>query len=219
VTESITAMIWDWGNVLGRFDHIKACQKLALRSAASFDEILKIFYSGDEALAKLHDTGAITPARFFSLAQRLCRLDEQMTFEEFRDIWRSVILGENKKIGDIIGRIRPDILRCILSNTDPIHWTAISQLPAVKKYFSNPDLRIRSYNVGVRKPDLAMYREALECLGLRETEAHRVLYIEDVPEYCEAFRSIGGNALQYDCSKEPIARLEEGLRVFGVFEV
>ena len=119
---------------------------------------------------------------------------------------------------DILERIKTDLTQCIMSNTDPIHWSGIEQLSVMKKHFSNPQLLIRSYTVGTRKPDLKMYQEALRCLGIAEQDTQQVLYIDDIAEYRDVFKSMGGNVLSYDCSKDPLTQLETGLREFGVLK-
>ena len=103
-----------------------------------------------------------------------------------------------------------------IQRTDPIHWSAIEQLPVMRKHFSDPQLLVRSYTAGTRKPDSKMYQDALKCLGFAETDIGHVLYVEDVAEYRDVFEQMGGHVLAYDCSKDSLALLEMGLKKFNV---
>ena len=126
-------------------------------------------------------------------------------------------MGENDGVYATIGRIKPGIQQCVVSNTDQIHWQAIKQLPTMKMFFSNQNLLLRSHAVGACKPDQAIYREALKRLRVFGIDICQVLYIDDVPEYRRAFEEMGGKTLNYNCSQEPLANLNEGLKIFGVF--
>jgi putative hydrolase of the HAD superfamily len=213
----IKGIIWDFGNILARFDHLKACKKLAEYCATAPEDIIKELFSGENAPAKLHESGELSSLEFFRSAQKLLSFSENLSFQIFSDIWKD-IFQENNEVSAVIDRIQPDLKQCILSNTDPIHWSAIEQLPVMKKYFSNPAVLVRSYTSGTRKPDPKMYQDALQCLELAEEEIQHILYIDDIAEYRDAFERMGGNALSYDCSKDPLARLEAGLRKFGVLQ-
>lgn len=211
----IEGIIWDFGNVLARFNHLRACIKLAHFSSMPLKEIQKALFSGNQAPAKLHEVGKLSPEEFFLAARTAAHFDERLLFEEFSTIWRD-IFDENEGLGAVLDRIRPEVKRCILSNTEPIHWLAIEKLPVIKRYFRDPRLLVRSYLVGTRKPDPKMYHAALKCLRISKRNIGSVLYIDDIAEYREAFERMGGKMLAYDCSKNTLAHLKVGLQEFGV---
>lgn len=212
---NIRAIIFDFGNILARFDHMKACQRLSQYSPLSPEKILAVFFSGKSAPAKLHEAGRLSPQEFFQAASKVAQFNEHLSFQKFSDLWKD-IFQENTGAGDILSALRPDVKRCILSNTDPIHWSAIEQLPVMKRYFSDQHLLVRSYISGTRKPDFKMYQDALACLGLTSKDVPHVLYIDDVAEYRDTFARMGGHVLAYDCSKDPLTQLEAGLKQFDV---
>ena len=203
---------------MARFDHLKACRKLAEFSTSSAEDIFKVFFSGDRAPAKLHEVGKLSSEEFFLVARKVANLDEGLSFQEFCTIWKN-IFEENRGLEAVLNLIRPEVKQCILSNTEPIHWSAIEQLPVMKKFFGDSQLLVRSYTAGTRKPDPRMYQDALRCLGIAEKDVQHVLYIDDIAEYRDAFERMGGNVLPYDCSKDAIMHLEAGLRKFGVLQV
>ena len=212
----IKGIIWDFGNILARVDHLKACKKLTKYSALDPEDIFKKLFSGERAPAKLHESGELSSEEFFCSAQELLTLSESLSLQMFSDIWKN-IFKENDGISAVIGKIRPGLKQCILSNTDPIHWSAIKELLVMKKHFSSPDILVRSYTSGTRKPDPKMYRDALKCLELTQEEIPHILYIDDIAEYRDTFEHMGGNVLPYNCTKDTLSKLEKLLTEFGVF--
>ena len=211
----IIGIIWDFGNILASFDHLKACKRLAKYSAFSPEDIFKKLFGGENAPEKLHETGQLSPQEFFLLVKKLAVLSDDLSFQMFSGIWGD-ILQENSGVSALLDRIQPGVKQCILSNTDPIHWSAIEQLPVMKKHFSNSAMLIRSYASGTRKPDVKIYQDALACLGFNDKDIEHVLYVDDIAEYREVFERLGGYTLSYDCSKDDLAQLETGLAKFGV---
>lgn len=212
---SIKGIIWDFGNILATFDHLKACSQFAEYCALAPKEIHEKFFLGERTPAKLHESGEISSQEFFRLTQELMNFSEDLSFQKFCDIWKD-IFRENEGVAAVIENIPTDLKQCILSNTDPIHWQAIEQLSVMKKYFSNPTRLVRSYTSRTRKPDVKMYQDALNALQLGQAEIAHILYIEDISEYREAFEQMGGNTLSYDCSKDSLEQLEIGLRKFNI---
>jgi FMN phosphatase YigB (HAD superfamily) len=212
---TIRAIIWDVGNIFVTFDYSRACKKLALHSKKSAEDIYTTLFSGDKTLTKLHDSGQITSQDFFLKIKDVLNLSDNLSFEEFCDIWKD-IFQENKEILEVFGALNPSIKMCTLSNTDPIHWSAVDELSVIKKYFPDESLLTRSYTSGVSKPEVKIYQDAIACLGLKEENIGDIIYIEDVPEYRNVFENMGGNTISYDYSKDTIEVLKDGLRKFGL---
>lgn len=216
-TTRIKGIIWDFGNILASVNHLKACRQLMRYSRVSAGDIFKMLFFGEDAPAELHEAGRISSQEFFRLVQKRVSLSEDLTYQDFSTIWQD-IFQENRGVGDVIARIRPDVKMCILSNTDPIHWVAIEQLLVMKKYFSDPALLVRSYTSRTRKPDEKIYKDALGSLAFNEKNIGDVLYIEDNVEFRDAFERMGGKTLSYDCTKDALSKLETELSEFDVIQ-
>ncbi len=212
---NIKGIIWDFGNIFASFYHAKSCGKLAQYSPMQPEDIYKAIFGGSKSIQRLHDSGAISSQEFFSEVQKSVSLSKDLSFQEFCDIWKD-IFQENKDLEEIINNIKPGIRQCILSNTDPIHWSYIEQLPIIKKHFSNESILVRSYVSGVSKPETKIYLDAIKCLELEEEDIKDIVYIDDVSEYREKFESMGGNTISYDCSKDDVSKLKEELRRFSL---
>lgn len=213
----IKGIIWDLGNVLVGFDHLRAGRKLAQYSPTAPSDIVKKLFTGEHAPETLHESGQVSSQEFFREAQQIVPLSADLSFREFAEIWKDILI-ENKGVASIVGKVRPEVGRCLLSITDPLHWQAAENLQVLREYFSDPARLIRSYTSGTRKPDPKLYREALACLSIEENDIGSVLYIEDIAKYREAFEDLGGQTLAYDCSKDPLTTLESGLERFGVLQ-
>jgi len=217
MSNKIVGIIWDFGKVLASFDHLKACKKLACYCNIPPVLILERLFSGENAPAKLHELGRISSQQFYNEVLRLLPFSKDITFSEFSEIWKD-IFRENRGISTLIGKVRSEIKQCICSNTDPIHWSAIEQLPVMKKYFSNPALLTRSYTSGARKPNVKIFLDALASLHMEEGDANHVLYIEDIAAYRQVFLVMGGNVLSYDCTVDKMIELKRRLYKYGVLE-
>jgi len=109
----IKAIIWDFGNILGRFDHLKACRKLARYGSSSPESIYALLFSGVGAPTKLHEAGVLSSHQFFQTVRNLLGLSKELSFREFSSIWKD-IFSENEGVGTVIGAIRPNVVQCIL---------------------------------------------------------------------------------------------------------
>ncbi len=205
----IKCIIFDFGNVLGEFDHMITCCKLADFSKFSPKEIHeKIFKSG---LEKEFDEGKIGSSNFH---KKVCEaiLCSKLKYLDFFEIWGN-IFSENKDIERILERIKPEIKILLLSNTNQTHWSYISQMPQIKKYFSSEDNQILSFRIGARKPDEKIFIETLKRCNCKPEE---IIYIDDIPEYVEIFKKLGGNGIIYNCQINSPEKLEKELKKFGV---
>jgi len=75
------------------------------------------------------------------------------------------------------------------------------------EYFKkkHPEFKYTTFScedkVRIRKPEVGIYRIALERLG---TRAHETIYTDDVPEYVKAYEAIGGKGVVCVNSKQAI---------------
>lgn len=207
------AVIFDFGRVLGNFDPHKPFERLAkeaisaeLDATAIEDEFTS---SGLRERVECGLSGEEDLLNFFGSLLSL-----SISAEVFREIWGNIITP-NVGVEDIVAKISPDVKKLVLSNTEPIHWRYIEQLPIMQIHFADPHLLVRSYMVGARKPDEKIFLE-----GVRRVELppEQILYVDDVPQYVEVFRSLGGKGLHYDCSRNSLSVLEESLALHGLLE-
>jgi HAD superfamily hydrolase (TIGR01509 family) len=135
----------------------------------------------------------------------------RVPFEEFSHIYADVF-SSIPGIEEIIALV-PMESRFILSNTDPLHWKRIAQLPVIEHCFRNPRQIIRSFDTGARKPELGIFEEGIRRTGVSLSE---IVYFDDVSEYVEAFKKIGGTAVLFNARRQQSSVLHRHLKDFGV---
>lgn len=128
-----------------------------------------------------------------------------MTLEEFRLAWNDIFTPNPPMLEVVEQSPRPRIL---LSNTNEPHVTWIrEQYPEVFPLF---DECVLSYEVGVRKPEVAIYRR-VEAITGRRPEEH--VFVDDQPRNIEAARAAGWQGIEFreveDCRRRLAALADE----------
>jgi len=207
----IKAIIFDFGNVIGGFDHMIICRKLAKLSDYPPEEIYGlVFKSGIE---KEYDEG-LPFKEFHKKVMRAINLNDKISLEEFENIWGD-IFSENLKTEEVLEKIPSHIKMFLLSNTNPVHWKQIKKLPIISRFFCNTKQQILSFKVGERKPSKKIYLEGIARTGV---PINQIVYIDDNPEFVQAFIELGGNGIIYDSTKNTVEKLKQGLTQFGVIK-
>lgn len=191
------AVIFDIGRVIVRLDLKRALTPIAAAMHGAVDQSVRSL-SPEEAWELIradqrwHDwqEGRVSSAEWHQHLMR--RLKLSLSYVEFRDAWNLVldpelILGESLFV-DLSARCR----LALLSNTDPIHAECLEQQFNFGRHFP---VRIYSCRVGASKPSPAIYRAALDSLGVAASEA---LYIDDIQEFVDAAREVGLDAIRFE---------------------
>ena len=89
----------------------------------------------------------------------------------------------------LIEELRPRYRLAALSNSNAAHWEQLARLGMLDAF----DLALGSHELGVRKPDPAIYRAAVRRLGVA---AAAVLFFDDSAANVDAARVEGMQAVQ-----------------------
>jgi HAD superfamily hydrolase (TIGR01509 family) len=188
------AVIFDIGRVIVRLDPERAFAPFAARitdaadsraKQLSADHIWKLICA-DEHWQEWQE-GRLSPAKWHRHLMQ--RLKLSLAYGEFRDAWNRVLDPELILPEELFVRLSTHCRLALLSNTDPIHTEWLEQRFGFWRHFP---VRIYSCQVGATKPSPAIYLAALESLGVAASEA---LYFDDIPEFAEAARKIGLDAI------------------------
>ena len=203
-------VLLDFGGVLGFFDHMISCRLLAPHSQVTdSEEFFKLLF-GEEH--KQFERGRISPRNFHKAIAKKTGLT--LPFEEFATIYAHVF-SPIPGIEEIVAQV-PEDLRFILSNTDPLHWERIRQLPVMDRCFGIPQQTIRSFDAGARKPEAGIFKKALQQAG---GDIGRIIYFDDVPEYVNAWRELGGTAFLFNARVDSPELLRVRLQQYGLVPV
>jgi FMN phosphatase YigB (HAD superfamily) len=196
------AVLIDLGNVLVRFDHGRTLRTIASAAGVADPESLRAAVFGRNE--REFDRGRLDAPSFFRAVERdagLPPLPDEIWGPAWRDIFEPI-----PEALALLAELRPDIRTCLVSNTNQLHWEGVR---AVCDVACRVDALALSFEVGLVKPDPALFRYALKLVGAAPGEA---LFVDDRPDYVEAAQALGIDAL---AATSP-AVLEEGFRLRGL---
>jgi len=105
-----------------------------------------------------------------------------LAFDEWREIWCSIILGEVPGMRQALNELKGEFTLVALSNTDEVHWNYILNNYPISQLL---DGWVVSFEQGMIKPDPAMYQSVVDryCDGRPP-----FFYTDDSPRYVEEAR-------------------------------
>jgi putative hydrolase of the HAD superfamily len=196
----LKAVIFDLGRVLIDYDHsqtlaavatISQCDVAAIRTL--YAEIALAAGTGELDAAAIHDffvTRAGAPAGRELFQQAFCvsmrRIEAALAY--------TVALQQ-----------RPDLTVGVISNTNAAH---VEWLDDHVPELDELDLVMLSNEVGLEKPDPAIFELALELL---EVAPHQALFVDDVPENVQAAQALGLAGIVHSDWAETRAAIEAWL--------
>ncbi|MBX3009948.1 MAG: HAD-IA family hydrolase [Caldilineaceae bacterium] len=174
------AILFDLGRVLVHYDHqqtLAATAALAQVTVAEFHTWLRDFSQpmgvGDLDIEEFH-------------AAFVARFDGDIGLAELVTAFAAGIQRDDAALAYALTlQQRPGVTVAIISNTNAVHvhWLD-EQLPELREF----DLVIMSNEVGLLKPDPAIFTTALELL---EVEPGQALFIDDIAENVDAACRLG----------------------------
>jgi glucose-1-phosphatase len=198
----LRAIIFDIGRVLIRVDPSRATIAFAKGISLSPQEV----WSAIEKNPRWQDwqEGRLSPRDWYL---HICqRLKVTLTFEQFTHAWNDSL--DPKPIQDdaFLERLSKSYRLALLSNTDPVH---VAHMETAFNFFQFFPMRIYSCVLGASKPNPLIFREALRALKVRAEES---VFIDDIPAYVEAARSLGMGGIPYISPEQ----LKHDLAALGV---
>ena len=189
----IRMVLFDYGNVIARVDHRRFFMNLLGPSLPEekATELVRDCYFGKHSLGVQFESGTLS----FSEFQKRLELFLAQAFspEVFRDSFNRMF--ENVPATFQLIRELHGVYRLgLLSNTNDVHFEDVIRKIEIFSLFDQVSL---SYQVGVMKPDLRIFQDALAKSGCH---AEEILYLDDIEGYVEAGRSMGFQAI---CCRQP----------------
>ncbi|HPG72852.1 MAG TPA: HAD family phosphatase [Bacteroidales bacterium] len=188
-------IVFDLGNVILDIDpqlSVNAFDKLGFNSFSQMYTLqnqLAVF----DALEK----GEINDEDFCESIRKITGL--QISNNEIYRAWNALILEFRPENIAFLVRIRSRYRCFILSNTNSIHYRKynndIIEMYGIPGLGSLVDGMFLSHNLGLRKPDEAIFRKLEELSAIQPGET---LFIDDVWANCKAAESCGWSAMLYD---------------------
>lgn len=178
--------LFDIGRVLLDFDFESSLVKLIPSGVQNPSARIRCVLERKDAL----EAGSVAPEAFAIWA--LKKLQSDATLEQFYHAWRH-IFTYNAPMWECVRQLAKRRYNLILiSNINAIHcpWIFIHY-----PEFSLFEHRVLSFEVGMLKPDIAIYRYTIDRYRLNPVNT---VYIDDHPENIDMGRSMGFECWQYD---------------------
>jgi HAD superfamily hydrolase (TIGR01509 family) len=195
---AIRAVVFDIGSVLEIIDDAVFPGAWPGRLGLEIDE----FSHRLDGLAGDPVIGEVSEAGIRSHWQRSLDLSDVVVDELMDDYWRWYVGTLDRPLFDWFAAVRGRNLKCgILSNSGP----GAREAERHHGFEDITDDIVYSHEVGLKKPDPAIYALARRRLGV---EPDQVLFLDDVTANVEAARAAGWHAVLHESTPGSIAELE-----------
>jgi len=196
------AIIFDFGNVLGFFDHNKTLRRLEPYTDMSAAEMYETVYQ--DRLEDDFESGRIGDIDFLNMFRGLCRLrcDNAVLGAAMADIFEP-----NPEVCDLIPRLKSRYRLLLGSNTNAIHSRQFRQ--QFGDVLSSFHSLVLSHEIGMRKPKAGFFQH---CQQLAGCPANECLFIDDLPDNIAGAKAVGLQGIVYRPGEDFVGRL----RGFGI---
>lgn len=204
MSEGIELVLFDLGNVLIDFDFSISAKRIGNFCNKGPKEIFELFF--DSKIVSLFEAGKISPIDFFAKVKEMLGLS--LSYEAFVPIWNEIFFlsAKNRAVYSLINKISQNYKTAMISNINILHYEYLKKHFPVFNVFHNIFL---SYELGLVKPDPAIYQQALQSLGV---EPVAVFYTDDRQELVESARNLKVKAFVFSGARQ----LEDDLLSAGI---
>jgi glucose-1-phosphatase len=195
------ALIFDFGNVVGFFDYLKACERLGPKLGLTAEGFRhRIVERGFNPLLGRFESGKIGPEQFAEELMVISGL--RVPYPDFVDAWQD-IFWLNEPVARLIERLKSAGYTLLLgSNTNILHSTHYRrQFASTLGLF---DHLVLSHAVGHIKPSDEFYQA---CVAAAGKPAASCIFVDDVPENVDGARKAGMVGLHYTDTSALITEL------------
>lgn len=181
--DGVRNIIFDLGGVLYNVEYSLVEQEFSALQKPSKQAITYTRQTQPEVFSQ-YEIGAITTEEFCAGLRKDLGLEG--SDEEIAQAWNAMLLGVYPGRNALIWRLKQRYGLALLSNTNALHIEHIK--PECQELLSLFDRLFYSFEVGLRKPDIAIFRKVLETMNYLPEET---LFIDDSHQHIEAARQCG----------------------------
>src|SRR5947209_6081361 len=184
---NIKAIIFDFGNVIGYFDHFRTLNRIAHYTEMPPAAMYAAIYDGE--LEDVCGSGRLGPAGVLEPFRRTCRLccGDEVLGAACADLFRP-----NPGVCALLPLLKPRYRLLLGSNTNELHSRHFRrQFADVLRHL---DHVVLSHEIGIRKPQAGFYEHCRRLAGCAPAEC---LFIDDLPANVSGARAYGLHGLLY----------------------
>jgi len=216
----IKAIIFDFGNVICKFDNNIFLKRFAEHSDKldnpadkldnpadkSFNQIKDLIYGSENSLEKQYESGIISSDEFYEIVKKRGNL--RITKEDFIKYYTGIFTPIETTF-DLIKKLKKHYKIGLLSNTSEWDFEYGIKPTEVYKLFDSVTL---SFKVRHMKPAKEIYLDALKKMNCRPDEC---VYIDDIKKYSDAAGEIGIYGINYISYNDLVLKLKPLLPEVG----
>jgi putative hydrolase of the HAD superfamily len=194
----IKTLVFDFGNVIGFFDHRVATERLAQHADLPADAIHALLWDG--ALEDDYEAGRISTAEFLNRVRQMCRLrcPDDVLCAAYADIFHA----PNTELIALLPRLKARYHLLLASNTNELHAKQfLAQFADSVRHF---DALVLSHEAGARKPTAEFFQYCQRLVGCAPDEC---VFIDDLLANVAGARAHGWHGIVYTSFRELCDRL------------
>jgi len=203
--QTIKNIIFDFGGVIYDIDHLKVIEKFNELGIADFAQMYS--KAVQNQLFERLETGHLSDHDFINEVKNYVK--EGISNQQIIDAWNAILVGFTQERLNLLEQIKGNYNLFLLSNSTNIHYQLYSkQFSELTAYEAFEDLFQKAYfsfNMGLRKPNVAAYQYVLDHSGLIGSES---LFVDDSEQNIAPARQAGMKAYH----------LKEGEEIMDLFE-
>jgi glucose-1-phosphatase len=183
----IKTIAFDFGRVVGFFDHRLTTNRLAVSGGLAADEMHTYLFGG--SLEDDYESGRISTGEFLKRARQTCRLS--CSDDIIAAAWAD-IFWPNLEVCALLPRLKPRYRLLLGSNTNELHARHFCrQFADWLRYF---DALVLSHEIGVRKPKAGFFEHCTRLAGCAPAEC---LFVDDLVDNVAGARACGWQGFVY----------------------
>lgn len=184
---TIKALIFDFGNVIGFFDHRRATRRLAEQTGLPEELLFSTLLDFD--LEDPFESGLLTSAEVFDRLRTTWAIDapDELLGGAIADIF-----WPNPEICDLVPQLRGKYRLLLGSNTNELH--ASKFLLQFADVLGHLDDLVLSFKIGARKPRAAFFEHCHRLAGCAPAEC---LFIDDLAANIAGAQAAGLQGIVY----------------------
>ena len=198
---TLRAVIFDLGGVIVRTEYQAPRQKLAERFGMDYEDIEKIVFGGGATgSAARASVGEITEEEHWRQVMKTLKLSA----DEYPRIQQEFFGGDvvDRTLLDFLRSLKPKYKIGLISNA----WSGLRTWIEREKFEDVFDVMIISAEVGTAKPAEAIFRLALDQLGVSPNEA---VFVDDFLVNIEACEKMGMKGIHFRDSESAMQELKD----------
>ncbi len=199
----ITAVLFDFGNVLYWFDYDRFFNAVAPYSPFAPAQLCELFFDGADPVSHQYETGRMSTRDFLDWLRAVAQIERSE--EELRNAFVD-IYTENRPVTKLVDCLADQMPVGLVSNTNEMHYEHFMSKAPIHSRFTAVGT---SFQAGAMKPAAPIFHIVLAQLLCRPEQC---VFIDDLEDNVRAARSLGMYGIHY----RPDTDLPEALRTCGV---